>query len=175
MEGKIETEEGFRYVTVYLYALKQGANGRYSISSDGSGVFAMEIADPYYYDFEDTGANYYAQKYGTNIPLPDMEADYYTLYTRDGDIYYTNSEEEKVFLSFDEEVGSYLGEDYFFKLVAANLDNSLLGKFVDEETGTTIDVKASYVTVTPLEGEATRYDIYEKDGSYFIIYENEIK
>ena len=83
LEGKIETEEGFRYVTVYLYALKQGANGRYSISSDGSGVFALEIADPYYYDFEDTGANYYAQKYGTNIPLPDMEADYYTLYTRE--------------------------------------------------------------------------------------------
>ena len=99
----------------------------------------------------------------------------YTLYTRDGDIYYTNSEEEKVFLSFDEEVGIYLGEDYFFKLVAANLDNSLRGKFVDEETGTTIDVKASYVTVTPLEGESTGYDIYEKDGSYFIIYENEIK
>ena len=77
-EKFIQTEDGLRVVAVIFYGMAKNDAGKWAITADGSGLFVIEVTEPYVYNFAATYANTVATRaYGSGTLLPELQADYY--------------------------------------------------------------------------------------------------
>ena len=74
LTGVVETEAGDRYVDIYMFGYAEDENGKGYITADGSGMFVLDIVDPYVYALSDTYINLIAYYYfDEEVEIPDLE------------------------------------------------------------------------------------------------------